>query len=180
MEKFDTPVRSRKLLLNVIKRQEMDPKPGIDGGPRGDDLYLWDCTIIGPPGTPWEGGNFQLTMVIPHDYPFRPPDVRFKSRVFHPNIYPDGRICASILDLEWSPALAQPLLMLLSIQSILDSPILEAPANQEAANLYMKYRKQYNRKVRAICAATHSTTEDQLSSENGGMHPSCSAIRRFL
>ncbi|KAJ3691783.1 hypothetical protein LUZ61_020947 [Rhynchospora tenuis] len=187
MEKIDNRERwSRKLLLKVIKRQERDPVPGIDGGPRGlqelhgKEGYMYNFFPSFQLRSSKCFLSDKLTMLFPRDYPFHPPDVRFKSRLYHPNIYADGHICASILHLEWTPALSQPQLILLSIQSILDSPILEAPANQEAANLYMKYRKQYSRKVRAICAATHSTTEDQLSSENDGMNPSCSAIRQFF
>ena len=31
------------------------------------------------------------------DYPLNPPKMRFISKIFHPNIYPDGRVCISIL-----------------------------------------------------------------------------------
>ena len=36
-------------------------------------------------------------MTFPQDYPNKPPDVKFKSEIWHPNVYPDGRVCISIL-----------------------------------------------------------------------------------
>ena len=35
--------------------------------------------------------------MFPQDYPLNPPTMRFTSKIFHPNIYPDGRVCISIL-----------------------------------------------------------------------------------
>ena len=40
-----------------------------------------------PDETPWEGGTFTLTMTFGEEYPNKPPDVRFVSKMFHPNIY---------------------------------------------------------------------------------------------
>ena len=36
-------------------------------------------------------------ITFPKDYPLNPPSMRFTSEVFHPNVYPDGRVCISIL-----------------------------------------------------------------------------------
>ena len=52
---------------------------------------------MGPPDTLYEGGFFTATMTFPQDYPNKPPDVKFKSEIWHPNVYPDGRVCISIL-----------------------------------------------------------------------------------
>lgn len=64
---------------------------------KDDDIYVWEIGIVGPPDTIYQGGYFLATMKFPQDYPFNPPDFRFNTALWHPNIYTDGRVCISIL-----------------------------------------------------------------------------------
>lgn len=52
---------------------------------------------MGPPDTLYEGGFFTAHMTFPQDYPHQPPKMRFTTEVFHPNVYPTGDVCISIL-----------------------------------------------------------------------------------
>lgn len=58
------------------------------------------CTSLeleGPEDTPYFGGIFHVSLTLPSQYPFRPPDARFLTRIYHPNIDASGRICLDIL-----------------------------------------------------------------------------------
>mmetsp|Transcript_40019 Transcript_40019/g.54257 ORF Transcript_40019/g.54257 Transcript_40019/m.54257 type:complete len:107 (-) Transcript_40019:288-608(-) len=62
-----------------------------------NDLFLWNVVISGPPDTLYEGGYFRAQLKFPNDYPNNPPEMKFKSKMWHPNIYSDGKVCISIL-----------------------------------------------------------------------------------
>ena len=55
--------------------------------------------------------------------------------MFHPNVYADGGICLDILQNRWSPTYDVSAI-LTSIQSLLDEPNPNSPANSVAAQLY--------------------------------------------
>lgn len=52
----------------------------------GDDLTHLRGTFRGPPGTPYEGGTYKVDIKIPPEYPFRPPIMKFETKVWHPNV----------------------------------------------------------------------------------------------
>ena len=125
-----------------------NPPDGISAGPSNDaDLFNWEATMMGPEGSPYEGGIFFLQIKFPADYPFKAPDVTFSTKVYHPNIKPDGKICVDILKDSWSPALTTPKI-LLSISSLLTEPNVLDPLVPEIAQQYENNRELYNATAR--------------------------------
>lgn len=106
-------------------------------------------TLAGPEESPWEGGIFSLRITFTERYPDKPPKVRFLGEMYHPNVYADGNLCLDLLQDQWSPC-HNICTLLTSIQSLLTDPNCTSPANPEAAQLYMKDRAAYNKKVRKI------------------------------
>ena len=126
---------------------ERDPPTNCSAGPKGDDLFHWKATILGPEKTPFQGGIFFLDIFYPTDYPFKPAKFRFTTKLYHPNINSDGGICLDILKEQWSPALTTSK-VLLSICSLLCDPNPDDPLVPEIANLYKKDKNKYNQKAR--------------------------------
>lgn len=113
------------------------------------DLYNWNVGVPGKQGTIWEGAVYPLTVIFPAEYPTKPPKCKFDSGFWHPNIYPSGTVCLSILNEEedWRPALTMKQI-LLGIQELLDTPNLDSPAQADAFHTYKKNRTLYESKVR--------------------------------
>ena len=112
-----------------------------------DDLYNWDAIILGPTGTNWDGGIFRLLLEFNEEYPNKPPKVKFLTKMFHPNIYNDGRLCLDILNTNWSPVYDVSSI-LTSIQSLLGDPNPNSPANLEAANMLKNDYQGYCERVK--------------------------------
>jgi ubiquitin-conjugating enzyme E2 A len=122
---------------------------GIQASPLDSNVMTWQAVIFGPDDTPWEGGTFKLLLEFTEDYPNKPPTVKFLSKLFHPNVYNDGKICLDILQNQWSP-IYDISAILTSIQSLLCDPNPSSPANAEASQLYDRDRREYNKRVREI------------------------------
>jgi ubiquitin-conjugating enzyme E2 D/E len=133
-----------KRLAKELADLRKDPPPNCSAGPQGDDLLSWQATIMGPVGSPYQGGVFFLKIQFPLDYPFKPPKCWFTSRIYHPNINANGGICLDILKDQWSPALTISK-VLLSICSLLTDPNPDDPLVTDIANMYKNDKEQYNR-----------------------------------
>nr|KAF6395679.1 ubiquitin conjugating enzyme E2 T [Rousettus aegyptiacus] len=106
-----------------------EPPPGITcwQDAHTDDLR---AQILGGADTPYEKGVFKLEVVIPERYPFEPPQIRFLTPIYHPNIDSAGRICLDILKLPpkgaWRPSLSIAT-VLTSIQLLMSEPNPDDP-----------------------------------------------------
>lgn len=65
-----------------------DTQSQINAEPVGghEDITHLRGSFSGPPGTPYEGGTYKIDIKIPTDYPFRPPVMKFETKVWHPNV----------------------------------------------------------------------------------------------
>lgn len=103
--------------------------------------------IKGPKDSPYENGLFLLIIELTDNYPFSPPHIKFGSKILHPNISKDGKICVDIFGNKWSAALTISK-VLLSLSSLLVDPNPDSPLNSDIAEIYKDNRIQYNEKVK--------------------------------
>jgi len=135
-------------LEREYKDVQNDPPANCSAGPvTEDDFFNWEAVIFGPEDSPYVGGVFHLAIRFPTDYPFKPPIVTFKTKIYHPNINSAGGICLDILKGQWSPALSVSK-VLLSILSLLTDANPKDPLMPNIAKQYEEDRDTYDETAR--------------------------------
>lgn len=82
---------------------------------------------------PYANGDFTFHVEIPRSYPFQPPTVTCRTRIWHPNVdATTGRVMISILGNDWRPVLTINA-VLLGLQLIFLEPGIDAIMNPLAA-----------------------------------------------
>mmetsp|Transcript_98017 Transcript_98017/g.136159 ORF Transcript_98017/g.136159 Transcript_98017/m.136159 type:complete len:161 (-) Transcript_98017:64-546(-) len=127
---------SAKRIQKELAEITLDPPCNCSAGPKADDIYNWVSTIMGPANSVYQGGVFFLDINFPQDYPFKPPKVTFRTRIYHCNINNSGAICLDILKDQWSPALTISK-VLLSICSLLTDCNPQDPLVGSIAQQYL-------------------------------------------
>ena len=109
--------------------------------------------VPGKAGTPYENGLYKLVIKFTEDYPSKAPDVRFEPLLWHMNIWKNGKICLNILNDndgtwhgKWQPTTTIPEI-LLAVQTSLNEPNPNCPARADIHEMYIKNRKEYDRRV---------------------------------
>lgn len=150
----------------------------------GDDLTKLRGSFGGPPGTPYEGGKYEINIDIPSEYPFRPPIMKFATKVWHPNVSSQtvsskesilgfilikgkGAICLDTLSTGWSPVLTIKS-ALISLQSLLSSPEPKDPQDAEVAQMLIKNPKEFERVAREWAVRYAGAPRKNIGEGSGG------------
>jgi len=149
------------VLAKQLKELKRNPVFGISVGLVDDaNVFEWQIVMVGPENTLFEGGVFNAVMSFPREFPTLPPSLRFTTELWHPNIYPDGRVCISILhppgedrfsdekaEERWLPVRTVESI-LLSVVAMLSDPNDSSPANVDAAKQWRENRDEFSKKVK--------------------------------
>ena len=77
--------------LDQVGKQDSS---GVFAKAVSEDMRHLHGTIQGPEGTVYDGGIFEVDIVIPKNYPFEPPKMKFLTKIWHPNVSSQtGAIC---------------------------------------------------------------------------------------
>jgi len=108
-----------------------------------NNLTHWQGEILG--SGLYEGGVFLVEIKIPRKYPFEAPIVRFKTPIWHVNIFKE-KVCVGILGKDWSPAYSL-VQVVETIRFLLNSPNPDDPLNNAAARQWKKDRVAFRRQI---------------------------------
>lgn len=97
-----------------------------------------------------QGGKFHLLLTLPHEYPFKPPKISFKTRIWHPNVTFDehGSMCIGILKADaWKPS-SKIMSVLTATQQLMMEPVPDDAVEQSAAQKFKEDRKTFDKEAR--------------------------------
>lgn len=123
---IDSSVREANLLIQELSQISTSPVEGtVIRLPNEDDIFKWEVKLVGPEDSVYavqitsshqspnhsdlliiQGGKFTLDISLPKEYPFKPPVISFKTKIYHPNVSNDdkGSMCLGILRSDsWKP-----------------------------------------------------------------------------
>ncbi|XP_005594802.3 ubiquitin-conjugating enzyme E2 N-like [Macaca fascicularis] len=135
-------------IIKKTQRLLAEPVPGIKAEPGESSALYFHVVIAGLQDSPFQGGTFKLELLLAEEYPMAAPEVRFMTKIYHPNVDKLGRICLDILKDKWSPAL-QISTVLLSIQALLSAPNPDDPLANDVAEQWETNKAQAIETARA-------------------------------
>ena len=156
---------AKNTLMQQFKQLSKSPPESVSVGLKDDRLDCWEVMFMGPTSSIYEGGFFNAELNFPIDFPNSPPSLKFVTPIMHPNVYPDGTVCISILhppgtdsfneqesaDERWRPILGVEAVLVSVLSMLTDSqPNLDSPANIDAAKLFKEDPKEYRKQVRRL------------------------------
>lgn len=112
-----------------------------------ETLHTWHITHTPQPTSPYAPGTYGLILTLPTDYPFKPPVLKFTTRIYHPNVTNDqlGNICLGTLKAEnWKPS-TKIAAVLEAIRSLLEEPQPDDPLEDRIAEEYRNNREEFNK-----------------------------------
>jgi ubiquitin-conjugating enzyme (huntingtin interacting protein 2) len=147
-----TSNRNRRL-QKEIQDIHKDTQSGISITSPQDSTEITDFTNLkghfdGPPDTPYEGGHYEVEIKITAEYPFKPPEMKFITKIWHPNVSSQtGVICLDTLGNAWSPVLTLKS-ALISLQSLLSTPEPKDPQDAQVASMLIYRPEEFNHVAR--------------------------------
>jgi len=92
---------------------------------------------------PYNKGAFKIEINFPAEYPFKPPKITFKTKIYHPNIDEKGQVCLPIISPEnWKPATKTDQ-VIQALAALINDPEPEHPLRADVAEEYSKDRKKF-------------------------------------
>jgi ubiquitin-protein ligase len=135
-----TDARPKRVLAEVHKLQasatDTDPSSAkflLDKSPLDDQASASSNIILGrilPNSDIYNQAGFQIEIKLTPEYPFKPPELRFITPIYHPSVDKDGKICVDIINGSEQYNPTTPLLKIVkAIVDLIDNPQIDHSLN---------------------------------------------------
>lgn len=106
------------------------------------NILLWQGLLV-PDSAPFNKGAFKIEIQFPAEYPFKPPKLVFKTKIYHPNVDEKGQICLPIVSVEnWKPA-TKTEQVIQALVNLINEPEPDHPLRGDLAEEYTRDKKKF-------------------------------------
>ncbi len=132
-----TPQANKRIISEVTKLQALGTDSNassgkflLDKSPVDDPSSNIILGRILPKSNIYNQAAFQIELKLPAEYPFKGPEVRFVTPIYHPNVDDKGKICVDIVNgaETWKPT--TPLADVVNaVATLIDTPNIDHALN---------------------------------------------------
>uniref|UniRef100_A0A6P7GH82 Ubiquitin-conjugating enzyme E2 T n=1 Tax=Diabrotica virgifera virgifera TaxID=50390 RepID=A0A6P7GH82_DIAVI len=142
----------RQRLSRELLKMSSSPPQGICVYSK-DEQYHLEAKLTGPQDSPYKNGVFTLDIIVPEKYPFSPPSITFVTKIYHPNIDDNGRICLDLIKMpptgSWKPTIGLEGL-LTAIRMLLECPNPDDPLMADIAEEFKNHHQIFLEKAKSF------------------------------
>lgn len=133
------PAQNKRIISEVTKLKDMasnDPKFILDKSPVDDPSSNIILGRILPKSNIYNQAAFQIELKLPAEFPFKAPEIRFVTPIYHPNVDDKGKICVDIINASESYKPTTPLSDIVkAVANLIDNPNIEHALNAGECSL---------------------------------------------
>jgi len=133
---------AKRLQKELQEMRLVGSKSFVDIKVEDNNILLWTGMLI-PDSAPYNKGAFRVEIAFPAEYPFKPPKVTFRTKIYHPNIDENGQVCLPLIAADqWKPA-TKVSQVIEALIGLVNSPEPDHPLRPELAEEFVKDRKKF-------------------------------------
>nr|CEL64296.1 TPA: Ubiquitin carrier protein, related [Neospora caninum Liverpool] len=135
-----------------------NPPPNCRVYVHPSNIRIWLIEMTGVKGSPYANETYRLKVVIPPDYPFRPPTCFFlQPAPVHLHVYSNGDICLNLLGSDWRPSLSISAVAVAILSMLTSAKQKQLPTDNAARKLCKEETGTRNRRDMDVPAGHHGT-----------------------
>jgi ubiquitin-protein ligase len=118
------------LVKFLLDKSPVDDQSGGSRAGAGNSTQNIILGRILPTSSNYNQAAYQIEIKLPAEFPFKPPEVRFVTPIYHPNVDEQGKICVDLLNSSetWKPT--TPLTdVVKAVVELIDSPKIDHALN---------------------------------------------------